>query len=234
MGDQDLVELVDGELEAREVRQRAAAEVDHEKVALRIADLDENAPRRLGASHPRVAAAENSDPQLAVFKLLGPRHEAVGVIAAGRSNHGSGRDRSHPTCERRGRQIAPVASLRIWSGHVGSQGPWRAQDHRLSLRDRRPSCVSRSPHRSHGGLAPPQRSLRDVDSPIIEMEFAGMRGTTANGATDRSRIRAPYLSFLLLTVAGLLAAGLVASPASAAPGCAKGGVVIQSAASVSR
>ncbi len=38
------------------------------------------------------------------------------------------------------------------------------------------------------------------------------------GATDRSRIRAPHLWFLLLTVAGFLAAGLVASPASAAPG----------------
>lgn len=38
------------------------------------------------------------------------------------------------------------------------------------------------------------------------------------GATDRSRIRAPHLWFLFLTVAGFLAAGLVASPASAAPG----------------
>jgi len=41
---------------------------------------------------------------------------------------------------------------------------------------------------------------------------------TIGGATDRSRIRAPHLWFLLLTVAGFLAAGLVASPASAAPG----------------
>lgn len=51
------------------------------------------------------------------------------------------------------------------------------------------------------------------------MEFSGIRGiATIGGATDRSRIRAPYLWFLLLTVAGFLAAGLVASPASAAPG----------------
>jgi hypothetical protein len=51
------------------------------------------------------------------------------------------------------------------------------------------------------------------------MEFAGIRGiVTIGGATDRSRIRAPHLWFLLLTVAGFLAAGLVASPASAAPG----------------
>src|SRR3954454_8429227 len=51
------------------------------------------------------------------------------------------------------------------------------------------------------------------------MEFAGIRGTvTIGGATDRSRIRAPHLWFLSLTVAGFLAAGLVASPASAAPG----------------
>jgi hypothetical protein len=42
------------------------------------------------------------------------------------------------------------------------------------------------------------------------MEFAGI--------TDRSRMRAPHLWLLLLTVAGVLAAGLVASPASAAPG----------------
>ena len=41
---------------------------------------------------------------------------------------------------------------------------------------------------------------------------------TIGGATDRSRIRVPYLWFLLLTVAGFLAAGLAASPASAAPG----------------
>lgn len=47
----------------------------------------------------------------------------------------------------------------------------------------------------------------------------GIRGImTIGGATDRSRIRAPHLWFLLLTVAGFLAAGLVASPASAAPG----------------
>jgi len=50
------------------------------------------------------------------------------------------------------------------------------------------------------------------------MEFAGIRGIVTIGATDRSRIRAPHLWFLLLTVAGFLAAGLVASPASAAPG----------------
>jgi hypothetical protein len=51
------------------------------------------------------------------------------------------------------------------------------------------------------------------------MEFAGIRGIVAiGGATDRSRVRAPHLWFLLLTVAGFLAAGLVASPASAAPG----------------
>jgi hypothetical protein len=41
---------------------------------------------------------------------------------------------------------------------------------------------------------------------------------TIGGARDRSRIRAPQLWFLFLTVAGCLAAGLVASPASAAPG----------------
>jgi hypothetical protein len=41
---------------------------------------------------------------------------------------------------------------------------------------------------------------------------------TIGGATDRSRIRAPHLWFLLLIVAGFLAAVLVASPASAAPG----------------
>src|SRR5690349_15190293 len=51
------------------------------------------------------------------------------------------------------------------------------------------------------------------------MEFAGIRGiVTIGGETDRSRIRAPHLWFLLLTVAGFLAAGLVVSPASAAPG----------------
>lgn len=51
------------------------------------------------------------------------------------------------------------------------------------------------------------------------MEFARIRGiVTIGGATDRSRIRALHLWFLLLTVAGFLAAGLVASPASAAPG----------------
>jgi hypothetical protein len=50
------------------------------------------------------------------------------------------------------------------------------------------------------------------------MEFVGIRGiVTTGGATDRSRIPAPHLWFLLLTVAGLLLAGLVASPASAAP-----------------
>jgi hypothetical protein len=38
------------------------------------------------------------------------------------------------------------------------------------------------------------------------------------GAADRSRIRAPHLWFLLLTVASFLATGLVASPASGAAG----------------
>jgi hypothetical protein len=45
-----------------------------------------------------------------------------------------------------------------------------------------------------------------------------MRGIATIGATDRSRIRAPRLWFLLLTVAGFLAAGSVASPANAALG----------------
>jgi hypothetical protein len=51
------------------------------------------------------------------------------------------------------------------------------------------------------------------------MGFAGILGiVTIRGATDRSRIRAPHVWFLLLTVAGFPAAGLVALPASAAPG----------------
>jgi hypothetical protein len=46
-----------------------------------------------------------------------------------------------------------------------------------------------------------------------------MRGiVTIGGATDRSRIRALQLWFLLVTGAGFLAAGLIASPACAAPG----------------
>jgi len=45
-----------------------------------------------------------------------------------------------------------------------------------------------------------------------------MRETVTIGATDRSRIRAPHLWLLVLTVAGLLAAGLVASSATAASG----------------
>ncbi len=58
-----------------------------------------------------------------------------------------------------------------------------------------------------------------LDSPITEMDFAGIRGVvTIGGAGDRSRIRAPHLWFLLLTVSGFLTAGLVASPASAASG----------------
>jgi hypothetical protein len=58
----------------------------------------------------------------------------------------------------------------------------------------------------------------EVNSPIIEMEFAAMREVATIRAPNRPRIGARHLWLLLLTFAGLLAAGLVASPATAAPG----------------
>jgi hypothetical protein len=134
VGDQHLVELVDRELQAREVGQRAAAEVAMtKKVALGIAHLDEDAPRRLGTGDPGVAAAENGDPQLAVFELLGPRHEPVGVLARERSDDRGGRDRPLSAREGRERQAARVAGRRIGAAHVRLQGSRWPRLHRLGL-----------------------------------------------------------------------------------------------------
>ncbi len=65
-----LVELVDRQFQTRIVGEGAASEVENQKVALGVADFDEDAGRGLTTRHPRIAAAKHRHPQLAVLELL--------------------------------------------------------------------------------------------------------------------------------------------------------------------
>jgi len=80
VGQKHLVEQVDRQLQACIVRERTGPEVEHEQVALGVADLDEDARRGLGTRRPRIAATEHRHAQLAVFKRLGSRDEHLGVL----------------------------------------------------------------------------------------------------------------------------------------------------------
>ena len=70
VGEEDLVQRVDGKSEPGEVRHRAATGVEQEKVSLGVSDLDQDARSRLGPCHPRNAAAEHRYAQLAVGERL--------------------------------------------------------------------------------------------------------------------------------------------------------------------
>ena len=59
VGEEDLVKGVDGQSEPREVRHRAAADVEQEEVSLGVADLDQDARRRLRSGDPGDAAPEH-------------------------------------------------------------------------------------------------------------------------------------------------------------------------------
>jgi hypothetical protein len=104
VGEEHLVELVHGQLQARVVRERTAAEVDDEDVALCVADLDEDAAGGLGARDPGVAAAEHRHPDLAVLELLVAGHEHLGVLPPRRTDHGCRRDRPRAAGKRRHRE----------------------------------------------------------------------------------------------------------------------------------
>src|SRR5690242_12957028 len=99
MRDEHLVELVDWQLQTREVRQRPGPEIKHKQIALRIADLDQDAPRRLRPGPPRVATPEHRHAQLAVLELLLARNKRLRLPPPWFTDHRRRRDRSRSACE---------------------------------------------------------------------------------------------------------------------------------------